>query len=148
MAYKQPTELGMSLGKQSTTDQGLRDAYQAEIVNQLRGGSFQGADNVWANVDAQRKAQQAQQPSAEMQQFLQSNPQANGGNGQAMWGIPGAEGTFRAAMTPEEIQKSGVVPTEGQWVQPMYGGGGDQGGTWYLPYNTYWDSNPGGGGGA
>lgn len=150
MAYKQPTDLGMNLGRQSTSDQGLRDAYQSEIVNQLRGNSFQSADDVWGAVNAQRQAQQAQQPSAEMQQFLQSNPQNNGmaGNGQAMWGIPGAEGTFRGAMTVEQIQKSGQVPTEGQWVQPVYGGGGDQGGTWYMPYHTAWDSNPGGGGGA
>lgn len=147
MAYKTPTELGMSLGRQSSTDEGLRNAYQAEIVNQLRNNQFQSADAVWANVDAQRKAaQQAQQPSAEMQQFLQSNPQANGmgGNGQAMWGIPGAEGTFRDAMTVEQIQQSGQVPTEGQWVQPIYGGGGDQGGTWYMPYHTYWDNSHGG----
>lgn len=149
MAYKQPTELGMNLGRQSTGDQGLRDAYQAEIVNQLRGNQFQSADDVWGSVDAQRKAQaaaQQQQQSQAMQQFIQSSPQANGmaGNGQAMWGIPGAEGTFRDAMSVEQIQQSGQVPTEGQWVQPVYGGGGDQGGTWYMPYHTYWDSGHGG----
>lgn len=80
-------------------------------------------------------------PKGSVQEFLQSSP-AMTGNGQAMWGIPGTEGSFRDALTAEQIMQSGQVPTEGEWVQAISGGDGGQ--TGYIPYNTYWNSGHGG----
>lgn len=75
MAYKQPTDLGMNLGRQSTTDQGLRDAYQSEIVNQLRGNSFQSADDVWGAVNARRQAPPPQAPAQMSPEMVQQQYQ-------------------------------------------------------------------------
>jgi hypothetical protein len=64
-------------------DMDQRKAYQAELVNQLRGGTFKDAQGVWGNAlnnydqAQQQKAFETQQQQAQMQQQMLNAPENN-----------------------------------------------------------------------
>lgn len=121
-------------------DMSGRDAYQAELINQLRANSFQNPESVWGAVQAGRQQAEQAKQSQQMQElnsFIEAAPtQAaawspvvgyNGGDdGSTMFGEP---------MTIEQLRAAGKKPEgEGQWMQYVYGAGGDAGGSYYMPY--------------
>ncbi|CAB5223190.1 hypothetical protein UFOVP381_6 [uncultured Caudovirales phage] len=170
MAEKQvdPGIMSFAKGAFSGSDQGLRSAYQSELVNQLRGNNFQGAEQVWGNVQNNQAQQQQAQQTQQQQQindFIATAPQqpmsdpSGRMSAQEMQGSVWAPQTsytsgdnanveYGNPMTIEQIKASGKVPQgSGQWQQFVYGAGGDAGGSYYAPYydsSSDWASGQGG----
>jgi hypothetical protein len=170
MAEKQidPGIMSFAKGAFSGSDQGLRSAYQSELVNQLRGNNFQGAEQVWGNVQnnqaQQQQAQQSQQ-QAELNDFISTAPQQpmsdpsgrmspeemQGSVWAPITGYSGGDSgntEYGAPMTIEQLRAAGKKPDgQGQWQQFVYGAGGDAGGSYYAPYydsSSSWASGDGG----
>jgi hypothetical protein len=73
----QQFDAGQIMQRAKGADAGMRDAYQAELVNQLRGGTFKDGQGVWANaLNTYDQGQQAQSWQAEQQRKAQEMMQA------------------------------------------------------------------------
>jgi hypothetical protein len=157
-----PGIMSFAKGAFSGSDQGLRSAYQGELVNQLRGNNFQGAEQIWGNVRnnqaQQQQAQQTQQQS-QLNDFIATAPQQpSNGNQGSVWQPGGqyvhngdSDGFMMEAgpqMTIEQLRAAGKTPDgQGQWMQYVHSPGGDAGGSYYAPYydsSSDWASGQGG----
>lgn len=148
-----------------------RDAYQAELINQLRANSYQNPEAVWGSVrDGRQQAQQAQQSQQmqELNNFIATAPQqpiqdptgrlsqeemqgsvwvpdaGNWGGGESDGGPVG----YSTPITIEQLRAAGKKPEgQGQWQQYVFSQGGDAGGSYYAPYadnSSSWASGDGG----
>lgn len=126
-------------------DMSGRDAYQSELVNQLRAGSYQNPEAVWGAVQANQKAaadaQQAQQMK-QLNEFIATAPDQNAAWAPTVYTGDGdsASSSFGNPMTIEQLRAAGKAPTEqGQWLKYYQGGGDD------VDYYGAWPEGDGGG---
>jgi hypothetical protein len=165
-----PGIMSFAKGAFSGSDKGLRSAYQGELVNQLRGNNFQGAEQIWGNVrnnQAQQQQAQQTQQNQELNDFISTAPEQPMDNSPggltpetqgSVWQPGGqyvhngdSDGFYTEAgpqMTIEQLRAAGQVPQgPGQWQKFVYGAGGDAGGSYYAPYydsSSDWASGQGG----